>query len=105
MIKPLVAAFAAAPLLFAIPDVQAAPSLANGARAIDSNAICRGRARSKLLELGARNLNAPSDNYQFGVVNDMSVAIWCYNNQYAIVTVAGEGGATGELRTEVISAF
>ena len=126
MVKSLMAALAAFPMIFVAPSFaeeinspkqiptssmfsglsrNSAPAMVLWAININSNITCRSKARSKLLELGARGMTSSTDNAQWGIIGDMNSLVWC-RNDYAVIAVSGSNyEAIKELRDELKGEF
>jgi hypothetical protein len=126
MIKSVISAIAAVPMIVGAPvfaeeivspkqiptssmfsglSRNSAPAMVLWAININSNITCRSKARSKLLELGARGMTSSTDNAQWGIIGDMNSLVWC-RNDYAIIAVSGSNyDAIKELRDELKGEF
>ena len=79
-------------------SVNDAPSLGLAQKAVENNIACRTKARSKFLELGARDMSAPDSNSQWATISNMRAVVWCRGNQ-AVIGVSGHSyNAVNELR-------
>jgi hypothetical protein len=81
------------------------PSMSLGVRATPNNIACRNTARSKLFELGARDMSDSNNNSQWATVGNMRVLVWCRDTQ-AIISVAGNSyDSVTEVRDVLGNAF
>ena len=81
------------------------PSMALGSAGVANNIACRSKARTKLFELGARDMSDSNINSQWAIVGNMRVLVWCRETQ-AITSVAGSNyDSVKELRDELQKAF
>lgn len=81
------------------------PSMSLGVRATPNNISCRNAARSKMFELGARDMSDSNNNSQWATVGNMKVLVWCRDTQ-AIISVAGDNyDSVTEVRDVLGKAF
>ena len=81
------------------------PSMSLGVRSTPNNIACRNTARSKLFELGARDMSDSNNNSQWATVGNMRVLVWCRDTQ-AIISVAGSNyDSVTEARDVIGNAF
>jgi hypothetical protein len=82
-----------------------APSLTLGYDTVTNNIVCRTRARSKFLELGAVGMSSPDSNAQWAIVGNMRVVAWC-RDTHVIVGVSGySASSVEELRDQIRKAY
>jgi hypothetical protein len=82
-----------------------APSLGLAQKAVENNIACRTKARSKFIELGARDLSSPDSNSQWGTVSNMRVVAWCRGNQVVIGVSGHNYNSVNELRDIIYDAY
>ena len=86
-------------------SVNDAPSLGLAQKAVENNIACRTKARSKFLELGARDMSTPDSNSQWATISNMRAVVWCRGNQ-AVIGVSGHSyNAVNELRDVLFDAY
>lgn len=85
--------------------VSTPPIMSLGVRTTSNNIACRNTARSKLFELGARDMSDSNNNSQWATVGNMRVLVWCRDTQ-VIISVAGSNyDSVTEARDVIGNAF
>jgi hypothetical protein len=84
---------------------QSAPFITVSVVGTENSISCRIRARSKYLELGARDVSRAESNSQWGTVGSMQALVWCRDTQAIIVVGGPDNGSVVELRDEIKKAF
>lgn len=86
-------------------SVNDPPSLGLAQKAVDNNITCRTKARSKFLEMGARDLSPSDSNSQWATISNMRAVVWCRGDQVVIGVSGHSYNSVNELRDVLYAAY